>query len=68
MDAAEYKHVVLGLIFLKYISDAFEEHQNKLREDIANPEKELYLDRPEDARRRLKIATNRLRRTSSGWR
>jgi len=29
MDAAEYKHVVLGLIFLKYISDAFEElHKN----------------------------------------
>ena len=27
MDAAEYKHVVLGLIFLKYISDAFEEHR-----------------------------------------
>ena len=27
MDAAEYKHVVLGLIFLKYISDAFEERQ-----------------------------------------
>jgi type I restriction enzyme M protein len=25
MDASEYKHVVLGLIFLKYISDAFEE-------------------------------------------
>jgi type I restriction enzyme M protein len=48
MDAAEYKHVVLGLIFLKYISDAFEEHQNKLREDIANPASELYLDKPED--------------------
>jgi len=30
MDAAEYKHVVLGLIFLKYISDAFEEHHTKL--------------------------------------
>ncbi|MDP2604022.1 MAG: class I SAM-dependent DNA methyltransferase, partial [Deltaproteobacteria bacterium] len=30
MDAAEYKHVVLGLIFLKYISDAFEEHHGKL--------------------------------------
>lgn len=29
MDAAEYKHVVLGLIFLKYISDAFEELYNK---------------------------------------
>ncbi|MCV5968542.1 type I restriction-modification system subunit M N-terminal domain-containing protein, partial [Lactococcus petauri] len=25
MDAAEYKHVVLGLIFLKYLSDAFDE-------------------------------------------
>ena len=30
MDAAEYKHVVLGLIFLKYISDTFEEHRSKL--------------------------------------
>jgi len=30
MDAAEYKHVVLGLLFLKYISDAFEEHHSKL--------------------------------------
>ena len=32
MDAAEYKHIVLGLIFLKYISDAFEELYLKLRE------------------------------------
>lgn len=30
MDAAEYKHVVLGLIFLKYISDSFEELHQKL--------------------------------------
>jgi type I restriction enzyme M protein len=30
MDAAEYKHIVLGLIFLKYISDAFEEQYQKL--------------------------------------
>ena len=30
MDAAEYKHVVLGLVFLKYISDTFEEHHSKL--------------------------------------
>jgi type I restriction enzyme M protein len=30
MDAAEYKHVVLGLIFLKYISDSFEEQRAKL--------------------------------------
>lgn len=33
MDAAEYKHVVLGLIFLKYISDAFEEQHAKLESD-----------------------------------
>ena len=41
MDAAEYKHVVLGLIFLKYISDAFEEQHAKLETDKAqgaNPE------------------------------
>ena len=30
MDAAEYKHVVLGLIFLKYISDAFQERYEVL--------------------------------------
>jgi len=35
MDAAEYKHVVLGLIFLKYISDAFEERFNQLQEQVA---------------------------------
>ena len=41
MDAAEYKHVVLGLIFLKYISDAFEEQRAKLeaeRTQGADPE------------------------------
>lgn len=32
MDAAEYKHVALGLIFLKYISDAFEELHQQLVE------------------------------------
>jgi len=30
IDAAEYKHIVLGLMFLKYISDAFEELHGKL--------------------------------------
>jgi|HubBroStandDraft_6_1064221.scaffolds.fasta_scaffold00971_9 type I restriction enzyme M protein len=39
MDASEYKHVVLGLIFLKYISDAFEERHAELqKEKHANPE------------------------------
>ncbi|MGD9637746.1 MAG: type I restriction-modification system subunit M [Alphaproteobacteria bacterium] len=30
MDAANYKHIALGLVFLKYVSDAFEERQNEL--------------------------------------
>ena len=41
MDAAEYKHVVLGLIFLKYISDSFEERHEQLQEQVsegADPE------------------------------
>ena len=41
LDASEYKHVVLGLIFLKYISDAFEERHEQLeleREEGADPE------------------------------
>src|SRR5438093_6892167 len=36
MDAAEYKHVCLGLLFLKYISDAFEEQHAKLVADKAS--------------------------------
>lgn len=36
IDAAEYKHVVLGLIFLKYISDSFEELFAKLQADQAS--------------------------------
>ncbi len=41
MDAAEYKHVVLGLIFLKYVSDAFEERRVQVeaeRDQGADPE------------------------------
>src|SRR3989441_5790855 len=39
MDAAEYKHVVLGLLFLKYISDAFKEvHEALKREPTSDPE------------------------------
>src|SRR5688572_13199842 len=41
MDAAEYKHVVLGLIFLKYISDAFEAQNSTLeaeKDQGADPE------------------------------
>lgn len=41
MDAAEYKHIVLGLIFLKYISDAFQARYNELlkeKDEGADPE------------------------------
>ena len=41
LDAAEYKHVVLGLIFLKYISDAFQE----LYDDLA-ARQETRIHRP----------------------
>lgn len=45
MDASEYKNVVLGLIFLKYVSDSFEEKHTELSEDeYADPEdKDEYL-------------------------
>jgi type I restriction enzyme M protein len=38
IDAAEYKHVVLGLIFLKYISDSFTERYNSIVEQGGDPE------------------------------
>lgn len=44
LDAAVYKHVVLGLIFLKYVSDAFEERQKELREQFTDPEHDYYMD------------------------
>ncbi len=45
MDAAEYKHVVLGLIFLKYISDAFKEMYEELSKDKSSnaEDKDEYL-------------------------
>jgi len=39
MDSSEYKHVVLGLIFLKYISDSFlEKYEDLQAEEFADPE------------------------------
>ena len=49
MDAAEYKHLVLGLIFLKYVSDTFSEHRQKVFEQVSDPGSDLYLgDDPAD--------------------
>ena len=48
MDAAEYKHIVLGLIFLKYISDAFDERRAELEAAFADDRSDLYLPDAED--------------------
>ena len=49
MDAAEYKHLVLGLIFLKYISDAFDARRQDILQEISDPtNKDFYLDNPAD--------------------
>ena len=49
MDAAEYKHLVLGLIFVKYISDAFVARQTELLQRLKDPSDELfYGDAPSD--------------------
>ncbi len=44
MDASEYKHVALGLIFLKYISDAFEARHATVKADGEDPEdRDFYI-------------------------
>ena len=53
MDAAEYKHVVLGLIFLKYISDAFEERHTALQTELSDPKSEWYIAEPQARYRTL---------------
>jgi type I restriction enzyme M protein len=53
MDPAEYKHVVLGLIFLKYISDAFEAHRDRLQTLVKEPKSEYYIR--EEARRATEL-------------
>ena len=49
LDAAEYKHIVLGLVFLKYISDSFEGRRGELEQEFANSKSDRY---KADAKRR----------------
>ncbi|WP_375748391.1 type I restriction-modification system subunit M [Vibrio sp. HN007] len=44
LDAAQYKHAVLGLIFVKYVSDAFQIRQEEIKADLSNPDHEYFLD------------------------
>lgn len=49
MDAAEYKHLVLGLIFVKYISDTFAAKQQELTVRLRDPKDEYYFGDASDA-------------------
>ena len=46
MDAAEYKHLVLGLIFVKYVSDTFAARRAELCRRFADPADDYHLDDP----------------------
>jgi type I restriction enzyme M protein len=56
MDASEYKHVSLGLIFLKYISDAFEEKREQLLFGFSDPKSDWFI---KDEPQRAEAAENR---------
>jgi len=43
LDAARYKHVMLGLVFLKYVSDSFDIRVQELTKDFSNPKHDYYL-------------------------
>ncbi|MTI11819.1 class I SAM-dependent DNA methyltransferase [Sansalvadorimonas verongulae] len=47
LDAAQYKHTVLGLVFLKYVSDAFDIRRDELEAQFKNEAHEYFLD-PDD--------------------
>lgn len=48
LDAAVYKHAVLGLIFLKYVSDSFDERRQELEAQFRDPKHDYYLGEDED--------------------
>jgi type I restriction-modification system DNA methylase subunit len=56
MDASEHKHVCLGLIFLKYISDAFEEIREQLLFGFSDPKSDWFIKEESD---RKEAAENR---------
>src|SRR3954451_8255845 len=56
VESAEYKHLVLGLIFLKYISDTFTLRREQLQTELADPHSDLYT---EDAAEREEVLEDR---------
>jgi type I restriction enzyme M protein len=53
VESAEYKHLVLGLIFLKYISDSFEHRRGELEAELSDPSGAAYV--ADDAQRRAEL-------------
>jgi type I restriction enzyme M protein len=52
VDAAEYKHLVLGLLFLKYVSESFEERRQQLEAELSEPSGPDFIN---DAAERLEV-------------
>lgn len=51
IDVSEYKHIVLGLLFLKYVSDSFYQRREQLEKWTSDPNnKKYYMPRPEDGK------------------
>jgi type I restriction enzyme M protein len=44
LDASQYKHTVLGLVFLKYVSDAFDLRREELKNQLQDPDQDYFLD------------------------
>jgi type I restriction enzyme M protein len=47
LDAAEYKHIVLGLVFLKHVSDSFDARRNQLEADFNDPNSDAFKPNPQ---------------------
>ena len=68
MDSAEYKHVALGLIFLKYVSDAFAEQRTYLETTLSDPDSEDYIEDETDRQEILESRGWRIHRVwSTDW-
>jgi type I restriction enzyme M protein len=61
-EPSEYKHVVLGLIFLKYISDRFEERRRVIEASLSDPKSDDYIP---NASRRAQFIEDRDEYTSN---
>lgn len=53
VDASEYKHIVLGLIFLRYISDSFESRKSFLEEAVCDPNNKQYYIKDDEVRKAI---------------